>query len=59
MRLARLLGLWRVLLRMRPQSAAEATIIALAPDDAMAIAKALHAAAAVAYEALASKPRRA
>lgn len=48
-------GRGRVLLRMRPRGAAEATVIALAPDDAQNIAEALHAASVVADEALAAE----
>lgn len=51
-------GRGRVLLRMRPRGAAEATIIALAPDDALTIAEALSAAATVADEALATDAPR-
>lgn len=47
-----------VLLRMRPRSAAEATIIAFAPDDAQNVAQALHAAATVADDALAIEAPR-
>jgi hypothetical protein len=45
-------------LRIRPHGAAEATIIALAPDDALIIAEALSAAATVADEALAGEAPR-
>lgn len=51
-------GRGRVLLRAPPHGAAEATIIALAPDDALNIAEALSAAATVADEALAGETPR-